>query len=108
MSSRSHHCIFHPTFALDQVLHRGHREVLQQKGNECLIKTPCHICRRIVAPFCRVAYAAIIVETLSSHLRKDKYNKKIQKFLVDVDDDEEDYGHDEERETQESETEELL
>ena len=76
-----------------------------KKGNECLIKTPCYICRRIVAPFCRVAYAAIIVETLSSHLRKDKYNKKIQKFLVDVDDDEEDYGHDEERETQESETE---
>ena len=31
-------------------------------------------------------------------LRRDKYNKKIKKYLVEVDDVEDDYGHDEEKE----------
>ena len=37
--------------------------------------------------------------------RKDKYDKKIEKYLIDYEDEQETYGHDEEREVEQSEDE---
>ena len=49
--------------------------------------------------------SAVKCRCIYSYIRKDKYNKKLEKFKVDYESDDEDYYHEEHKQTEEEQAE---